>query len=440
MDEDVFVETQDRIRDFNLSKIHTIEEWNSFFADGIALLEHPDEQLKRYSIERMSTGIRSEPDQRYNQPDFQPLANSKRIVPILDALVKQDPSKQFILRFTAWGLFSVDQKEVISSWLTTAEADGSLTKDTVAIARIQSRLHPSSDWKLAKPFLEPLFDHPNDLLRAAAAAAMGEMFVDSAENMPVLSEVMEQVKNWEIVRPGFAGPFLGQLLMADGDDGEIENSGVKLADWILEIIEKRQTDEPCVPFYNSINFHALEILCGNPIAIGKLIDLGEEMVAAESATEVSRPIAGMQELLEKLANSSDDFIARICSWHLAYNYRCLHAEGLRRGYVRREERDDVEIFLVFNPEEDGQLPYAATIYPRDSFLSDEAAWHWSDKLIPPTQRPPIEIDEPPPGVAEENPESISFKYGGYIIEMIGACESKQWDRVWIKWPLQSSEW
>ncbi len=50
-------------------------------------------------------------------------------------------------------------------------------------------------------------------MRAAVAAAFGAMYVDGAENMPALNEVMQQVKNWEIARPGFAGAFLGQLLM-----------------------------------------------------------------------------------------------------------------------------------------------------------------------------------------------------------------------------------
>lgn len=438
-DDDLF-DVQERIYKFNLSEIHTPEEWCSFFADGITLLEHPDDERKNYAIERMTTGIWSEVYQRNKQPEFMPLPAVQRIPPILDAIAKQDPSKFFILRFTVWGAFSADQQSVLSSWLTAAEAGGILSKDTVAVARIQADLYPTEDWNQAKFILEPLFDHPNALLRAAAAAGFGAMYIWDADNLPPLAATMKQVKAMEIERPGFAGSFLGQLLMDLGQDGEIEDSGVKLSDWILEIIAKRQVDEPCIPFYNGIDFHAHEVLSSNPEAVRKLMEFGAESVAAMTATEESHPIVGMQELLEELAFSPDDFVARICSWHLAYHYHFLHPEGHRRGYVQLEQRQGVDIFLVFDPAEHGDRPYAATIYPRDSALDDDLAWRWIDKLIPPHLRPPGKEDEPPNGIEEVKPESTSFVYGDYIIEMIGDCEKKQWGRVWIKWPLRSCEW
>ncbi len=438
-DDDLF-DVQERIYKFNLSEIHTPEEWCSFFADGIALLEHPDDERKEYAIERMTTGIWSEVYQRNRQPEFVPLPAVQRIPPILDAIAKQDPNKFFILRFTVWGAFSADQQSVISSWLTAAEAGGILSKDTVAVARIQAELYPTEDWNQAKYILEPLFDHPNALLRAAAAAGFGAMYIWEAKNLPPLAATMKQVKAMELERPGFAGPFLGQLLMDLGEDDEIEDSGVKLADWILEIIAKRHVDEPRIPFYNGIEFHAHELLGSNPEAVRKLMDFGAEYVAAMTATEEDRPIVGMQELLEELAFSADDFVARICSWHLAYHYRFLHSDGRRRGYVQLEERQAVDIFLVFDPSEHVDRPYAATIYPRDSALDDDLAWRWIDKLVPPCLRPSIKEDESPPGIEGVKPESTSFVYGDYIIEMIGDCEKKQWERVWIKWPQRSCEW
>jgi hypothetical protein len=266
------------------------------------------------------------------------------------------------------------------------------------------------------------------------------MYIGGANNMPALAEAMQQVKNREVVRPGFAGAFLGQLLLNTDAHGEISESGVAIQDWILEIIAKRVSDEPDVQFYNSIDFHAYEILSANPEAVRKLMDFGAESVAAMAATEERRPIAGMQKHLEELACSSDNFISRVCSWHLAYNYRFLHPEGLRRRYVQLEEREDVEIFLVFAPEEHEDRPYAATIYPRGSSLSDEVAWKWIDRLIPPELRPPMEDNDRHFRTPQIEPDCARYSYGAYIMNLHGDSEKKRWDRVWVKWPLRSTKW
>jgi hypothetical protein len=440
MANDVFSAAEERIGKFNLSQIHTAEEWQIFIDDGIGLLDHPDDRKKEYAIERMQKAIWSENSQQYNQPNFQPAPAAQRLIPILDAIAKQDAREHCLLRLTMSGSLSEDQKEVLSQWLKAAETHGTLSADAVATAKIQAGIYPTEDWIQAKSFLEPFFDHPNDLLRAAAAALFGEMYLNGADNLPPLVGVMQQVKDREIERPGFAGAFLGQLLMIAGKDGEIEASGVKLTDWILEIIAKRQTDEPYVPFYNGIDFYAHEILSCNPEAVRKLMEFGAESVAAMAATEEDCPIAGMQELLEQLAHSSDGFVSRVCSWQLAYHYRSLHPEAQRRGYVQLAEREDVAIFLVFDPEEYGDRPYAATIYPRESALSDDVAWKWIDRLIPPDVRPPMKDNEKPYPTLQVEPACAMYDYGAYVVDLFGDSENKQWDRVWVKWPLRSSKW
>jgi len=440
MPDNIFPAVKERIDNFKLSQIHTPEEWQCFFDDGILLLEHVEDRMKEYAIERMQKGIWSENSQHYRQGDFKAAPASQRLQPILDATLRQQEKELCLLRFTKWSSLSEEQKEFFSQWLSQAEADGIISQVAAATARIQTDLFTKEDWNLAKSFLEPFFDHPNDLLRAASGAAFGEMYADGAENMPPLGKVMQEVKEWEIARPGFAGAFLGQLLMNTAADREIEGGGIKVTDWILEIIAKRLTDEPCVPFYNGIDFHAHEILSCNPQAVGKLIDFGAESVAAMAATEESRPIAGMQEHLEHLASSSDNFVSRICSWHLAYNYRFLHPEGVRRGYVQLAEREDVEIFLVFDPEEHDDRPYAATIYPRRASLTDDVAWKWIDRLIPPVLRPTMEDNDWPYKTPQIEPECARFSYGAYIINLYGDSEKNQWNRIWVKWPLRSTKW
>lgn len=440
MAEDVFYAVNQRIDKFNLSEIHTPEEWQQFFEDGIKLLEHSDERMREYAIERMQKGIWSENSQHYRAPDFTATPAKQRLLPILDAIVRQDDREYCLLRFTKWSSLSDDQKTVLSDWLMAPTSRNTLSTEAVSTAQIQAELYATDDWEEARSFLEPFFGHPNDLLRAASAAAFGEMYVNGAENLPPLCDVMQQVKDWEIQRPGFAGAFLGQLLMDTDKDGEIDGSGIKLQDWILEIIAKRRADEPDMPFYNGIDFHAHEILSCNPDAVRKLIEFGAESVAAMAATEENRPIDGMKELLEQLAQSSDDFVSRVCSWQLAYHYRQLHPAAVQRGYVEIAEREDVDVFLVFDPSEHDDRPYAATIYPRQNSLSDKIAWTWIDKLIPPDIRPPMEENDWPYKTPQISRDCARYVYGAYIINLFGDAENQKWDRVWVKWPLRSSKW
>ncbi len=440
MQEDSFDAVQKRIADFDLAEVHPAEDWQGFFDDGIKLLEHPESEIKQYAIERMQKGLWSEKSQRYREPGFIPAPAERRLVPILDSIARQAERDHQLLLFTRWSSLTDEQSEVFASWLKEAEDKAVFAPDTCVIASIHTKLFNSDDWLDAQSFLSKYFDDKNDLLRAAAAAAFGEMYADGADNMPALDALMEQVKAAEIARPGFAGPFIGELLMDVSDGGEIEGSGVKLTDWLLEIIAKRQSNEPVVPFYNGIDFHAHEVLSGNPDAVRKLIDYGAEHVALMTATEINQPITGMDEHLKLLANSSDQLVARIAAWHLANNYRYLHPEGLRRGYVKVAEREGVEIFVVYAPEEYQDRPFATTIYPQSEYLTDAIAWQWIDKLIPPEVRPSMADNQWPYQSPNINAEYAMYVYGAFIVNLYGDTANKKWDRVWVKWPLGLGEW
>ncbi len=441
MADDSFQVLESQIDRFNLADLHSEEEWQGFFNDAISLLEHPDIDKKDYAIERLQKAVWAENSQRYRQPEFKPAEAAVRLLPILEAIIRQpEHREQCLLAFTMWSTFNDEQKGVLADWLNSAQADGLLPPEVITTAVIQARLFASDDWNEVSEFLTPFFDHQNDLLRASAAAAFGEMYANEAAHLPPLGQTMQQVKEREIERPGFAGAFVGPLLMDSLVDGEISGSGIKLTDWILEIVARRKSDEPYVPFYNGIDFHAHEVLSANPDAVGKLISLGAESLAAMTATEEGFPIVGMEEHLARLGGSSDDFVCRTCSWHLAYHYRVLNSEGSRRGFVKLVERDDVDVFLVFNPEELKDRPYAATIYPKQGALPDEKAWRWIDRLIPPQVRPPMEANDWPYHTPQISADSALFVWGAYMVKFHGDCSAKEWQRVWVKWPLPSDEW
>ncbi len=427
------LDAKTRVESFELSELHSIDEWSEFFADTIELLNHPDYQVKDFVMDRMQKGIWAENAQSYRQPGFKPPEAAHRLLPLLDAIAKEKEREKLLLSFLRWSSLSDEQKNVMSKYINELQQSDSWPASQVLTAKIQAELYVKDDWSAAKSFLEPLFEHEDDLLRAAAANAFGEMYLYRAANLPPLNETLEKVKNWEIKRPGFAGAFIGQVML-DSDEGMFKDTNIKVADWVLEIIAKRKSEEPDLPYYNGIDFHAHEIMSCNPVAVGKLIEYGAETVAAMAATEEDRPIEGMQIHLEKLAHSSDDFVARICSWHLAYDYNFLHPEGVKRRYVRLIERNEVRIFLVFNPGENKNEPYAATIYPQGDAISDDVAWKWIDRLIPPEIRPPQGKDLYP-----SDGES-SFHFGGYIANLHGDTKNKIWNRIWIKYPLPQDKW
>jgi len=437
-----------RIHRFDAADIHTAEQWQSFFDDGIALLDHPDERMKGYALKQLQKAVCCENSQQLRQPDFIPADSKQRLLPILDAISRQQQqTDQCLLLFTfyvgMWNSLSEGQKDIMSAWLTATAQQGILSADAAAIAKIQAELFPKDDWDEAKPLLAPYFDDKNDLLRAAAAAAaaFGSLYRDGAKNLSPLCDVMQQVKQWEIERPGFAGPFVARLRLDGSPDEEIENSGVKLGDWILEIIEKRKSGEPAVPIYDyGIDFQAREILSNKPNAVWWLIESGAESIAAAAATEDAGPIDGMQASLEKLANSLDDAVCQTCSWHLAWHYRLLHPEGQRRNYVQQLDRGEVEIFLGFDQLKRCELPCGATIYPRELYLDDDLAWKWIAKLIPPEVMPEKENNEWPYQSPQIKPECACYVHGPYLIEFFGDSVHDRWKRIWIRWPRPSSYW
>lgn len=87
MSDDRFSLAQERIANFNLSVIHTLEEWQTYFDDGILLLEHPDQQKKEYALERMQKGIWCENFQHFKQADFRAAPGEQRLLPILNAIL-----------------------------------------------------------------------------------------------------------------------------------------------------------------------------------------------------------------------------------------------------------------------------------------------------------------------------------------------------------------
>lgn len=430
-----FQETKEFLEVFELSEIHSAEEWNNYFEKAVALLACNDYDVRDYAVNRLQNAVWAENSQKYRSAGFEPPAASERLAPIFAAILSIEEPAHFVMTFLRWGSYQDEHKEFLSSWLGSADVGEVLGSDVILACKIMTELYDTDDWNQARLFLEPLFDHQSELVRAAAASALGEMYNNDALNLPSLGEAMRMARDFEIARPGFAGPFIGPLLLNGLDQGQLDDSGINLSDWILEIIARRSGPEPELPFYNGIDFYAHEHLSTDSKSVAKLIELGAEETAAMAATEEDFVVEGMQPLLEQLSFSKNDFVARICAWHLAYHYRVLPKTAIDRGFVSLVQKDDVEIFYVYDRQSHGDRPYAATVYPIGQDLDDGSAWTWVDKLVPPAVRPPMEDNDFPYKTPQIYPGRAVYVYGPYFIKFYGAGESSRWQKIWVKWPL-----
>jgi hypothetical protein len=245
--------------------------------------------------------------------------------------------------------------------------------------------------------------------------------------LPTNDEMLEQIMKWEIERPGIAGPFWSQFDFSYNADDHDNKTDIE--QWMLTMIAQRKGEEPNLECYNGIDFHAHEVLSGNPTAIRKLIELGAEEIAAMAATEIDEPIDAMREILIDLGFSKNEMVRRICCWHLAYNYRFLHEQAKLHNLVRVEETRSAELFFVF--DEAQTVPYAATIYPKRSAFNDHRAHKWLTKLT-------ASEDKFPGRDIYETPQQLSFEFGARRVTLYGDTTKRKWNRIWIKWPRYPS--
>jgi hypothetical protein len=425
------------VESFELSELHSAEDWNSYFDKTIKLLASDDLECRDYAVNRLQNAVWAENSQKYREPGFNPPSAAVRLAPILNGILSVDEPVYLLMSFLRWGNYDGEHKEFLEKWLASKPVAEALSADVILVCKIMIEMFDADDWSKSREFLEPLFDHQSDLVRAAAAAAIGDMYNNDAAHLPPLADFLVRARDIEIERPGFAGPFIGPLLMNGLTDSDLQGSGIVIGDWMLEIIAKRKSIESDVPFYNGIDFYAHEHLSTDSRSIARLIEYGAEGTAAMAATEEDFVVDGLQPLLEQLANSGNDFIARICAWHLAYHYRFLHPGGVARGFVGSTEWADAQLYFVYDREAHGDRPYAAAVYPKEQHFTDEQAWRLIDMLVPPAVRPPMEDNDFPYKTPQFYEGRAVYVYGSYFIKLYGDSTSKIWTKLWVKWPLRA---
>jgi hypothetical protein len=304
------------------------------------------------------------------------------------------------------------------------------------------------DWKSASPHLTDLLDHSSIQVRACAAVALGELITGDSIEHAGLGELLRDIHDKEIERPGIAGPFYGVIcyhLDEFPGDGQ-----ALIKSWMLSILESRKVPEP--PFlgfhFNGIDFHAHELFAGDPDGIRELMRVGRTDIAVAAAGDTNGLVEGMEDVLIELGNSNDAEVCRCASWHLTYHYRILHPHGQKRGFVSTIPLSGgEELFLNGHPESPHH-PYAAILYPPAGrpFTSDEAR-QWIDRLLPSGLRGETMSFFPKgwPGETLDGGQisgnKVHFSWAcGAVGSLKGDVPARRWDSLTIIWHGEEETW
>ena len=185
---------------------------------------------------------------------------------------------------------------------------------------------PDERWSIVRwdtaaiPYLHFLNDE-SSLVRAAASKALGRLHAalrdsDEATNgLPPLAELLDMIGSRERSSAGVAGPFL------EGSDWGIDDWQDLLGDfdirrWFLDTL-RHSDSEPDWPEAQALEFYAQEYFAADGAAIEEMIDMGREELAFMTATANSNNIEVLRPVLEQMARSNDERLAKSMQGYLA---------------------------------------------------------------------------------------------------------------------------
>ena len=446
---------EELLSEIRQTEFHTVagDEWDAVFDKLLILLGADSPEIVDAALERAATAIWAEKYIPNHDPTARRDMSRIRLIAVFARLEQRADVVGRMLGFASHAGSMADDDEFrtcflewVDSFQPPTEAVGEWD-DAALTIRMELGIF-GDDWKSASPHLTDFLDHSSLRVRACAAAALGELMTGEPVEHARLGELLRDIHDREIERPGIAGPFYGGIcdhleeLPGDG------RASVKA--WMLSIIENRKAPEPQIPGirFIGIDFHAHELFADDPDGVRELIRIGRADIAVAAAGDKNEIIDGMKEVLIELGNSDDEEVCRLASWHLAYKYRTLHPQGRERGFVSAIPLSGgEELFLNGHPESP-RYPYAAILYPPvgRSFTSDEAQ-HWINRLLPegfrgqtgpffPVVRPGYNLDG---GQISSN--KVHFRWAcGALGFLKGDVSARRWDSLTIIWHGEKETW
>lgn len=429
------------------------KEWDTVFESLLELLGANDPEIVDAALERTATAIWAEKYIPNQDPATGRDMSRIRLAAVLARLEQRADVVDRVLGFASRAGSMADDDEFqtdflkwVDSFQPPPDAAGEWDNATLTIRMKLGAF--GDDWETASPHLTDLLDHSALQVRAGAAAALGELITDETIEHARLGELMRDIHDREIERPGLAGPFYGAICH---QLDELPGSGRALVKaWMLSILENRKAPEPPLPGFHfiGIDFHAHELFAEDPAGVRELIRIGRIDIAVAAAGDRNEIISGMRDVLIELGNSDDAEVCRLASWHLAYNYRTLHPRGQERGFVSTIPLSGGEALFLNGHPESPRHPYAAILYPPAGrpFTSDETR-QWIDRLLPSDIRGPAGSFYPEgwPGQTldggQVSGDRVHFRWAcGAVGSLKGDVPARLWDSFTIIWHGEKETW
>lgn len=437
---------------FHHERARQPERWDRLFAVLVRLLGHDDARTRdlAYHYARIAMGTELGPAWgEHTAADRLRLVKRRttEILPALAPLVRSGAMS--LLRCTddlvhVEGLADLGPQEIYGEWIASLADDPAL-----ALAARIAYLDGRGPWESAGESLVGCLDHADGMVRAYAARALGQRYLDdAAELTPPLPELVAMLTAQEIERPGIAGPFFSNWYDY-GVDEFGKRAEVDVDEWFCTILARRQQAEPnTLPCSNGIDFFAHEIFGGRPGYVRKLLDMGHEELALEAATEHDERIDDMEPLLVELGDSADAEVCRLAAWHLASHHRSIHAAGERRGFVaHRALAGAADLFVNLAPRPDGgRYAYSAVLYPPPGGTFDAAAAaSCLEIVLPESMRGELLSYGIPGDGGKPGPyvhgRSASLRYrSGALVEHRGEVAAQRWNWIRILWHGPPGAW
>jgi len=357
---------------------HASEEWDRVFAELLALLADPREEVRRSCLYRLDDAWDAEREQTRSASGA-----SERLRAALAAAVVAAPGAPELFDNFCGQFFRnrLARRALLPELCHLAEEHADNTPGLSGDSLMGAVTLYGGDgrrWAEAGPALLAALDDPGELVRAAAAYRVGKLSRET-EREPTMRELILR-KEWE--RPGVAAGFWNAVSFPSREEGDA---------WLLDALCGAPGPEPFIPYFPcNLGFDAHERFSEDPAAVRRLLDAGRVWVAAITATEENRPVQGMEPLLFEIGDREEEpEAARLAVWHLAYHYHALHPRGAAAGYAERVVvPGEIDLLLLFSTHLSNGNPYAAVIWPaaKGMGLSLADARRWVDTLFPPSLR------------------------------------------------------
>jgi hypothetical protein len=272
-----------------------------------------------------------------------------------------------------------------------------------------------------------LLDDESDYVRACAAKRLGDWCDETTT--PTATALFDLVGAKDIQRPGVAGPFWsGHEYKHCGNPNQSE--------WMLDILAKRRTSEPANLPFNGIDFHLHELCDSSPDSVELMLRLGHKALALETALEQLAVVSGMQPILVRFGDDSDESVSVRAVRQLAMYYGVLHTRAAEFHVTRSLDWDTRAIAFKLKEGDDPHSRVFNVLYPcEESSFTNDDAWSLIDRIVDPTRRGAL---LPHPLASDGMPapyrlgSQLLFRFDRARIELQGDPDAKLWKRLEIR--------